>query len=95
MKYLWVIAVIYYAVLNSAAFIMYYADKSRAVKHRWRISESALLTVSFVGGGIGAFAAMKLFRHKTKHMKFRIFVPFSIVLHAAVWSYVIFKTALQ
>ncbi|MCM1226322.1 MAG: DUF1294 domain-containing protein [Clostridium sp.] len=91
MKYFWLIALIYYAAVNMIAFILYYADKLKAVKHRWRISETALLTVSFAGGCIGAFAAMKLFRHKTKHPKFCILVPMSIVLHAAVWGYVIFK----
>lgn len=91
MKYLFYIVVLYYAAVNMIAFILYYADKLKAVKHRWRISEAVLLTISFAGGGIGALAAMELFRHKTKHPKFCILVPLSIVLHAAVWGYVLYR----
>lgn len=54
---------------------MFYIDKQRAIKHQWRISESALLLSAFIGGSFGAAAGMKIFRHKTKHPKFYILVP--------------------
>lgn len=76
---------LYYLVLvNIIAFIMYGTDKSRAIRHRWRIPEAALTGIAFAGGGTGALAGMLLFHHKTRKWKFRILVPLSVVLWAAV-----------
>ena len=63
---------------------MFYSDKQKAKKHRWRIPESTLLLSAFIGGSFGAFAAMKIFRHKTKHAKFYICVPLFMILHILV-----------
>ena len=59
-----------FAVLSLAALFLYAADKRRAKRKKWRVSESVLLSVGFLGGAVGALAAMKLFRHKTKHWYF-------------------------
>ena len=63
---------------------MFYIDKQRAVKHQWRISESALLLSAFIGGSLGAVAGMKLFRHKTKHPKFYILIPVFLIIHILI-----------
>jgi len=60
------------------------SDKRRAIKNRWRISEAALLTAAALGGSVGCFLSMRLFRHKTKHPKFFIGVPCLIILHIAI-----------
>lgn len=60
---------------------MYGNDKKRAKKDEWRIPESTLIGVAFMGGGIGSYLGMKICRHKTKHWKFKICVPLSIILH--------------
>ena len=49
--------------------------------------ERVLLLLAFLGGGAGAFFGMTVFRHKTKHIKFIILVPLSILLHLAVWQF--------
>ena len=67
--------------INLFAVIIYGIDKRRAIKDKWRISESTLLLVAFVGGGLGAFAGMKLFRHKTQKAKFFVGVPVCIALN--------------
>ena len=72
--------VIYLATVNLIAFIMFGADKARAVKGRWRISEAALILVSVLGGSAGALAGMKIFHHKTRHRKFAAGVPLILVL---------------
>lgn len=72
--------VIYLAAVNLIAFIMFGADKARAVKGRWRISEAALILVSVLGGSAGALAGMKIFHHKTRHRKFAAGVPLILVL---------------
>lgn len=58
------------ATMSVIAFFAYAVDKRKAKKGKWRISEKALLLFSFLGGGIGGYASMLLFRHKTKHWDF-------------------------
>lgn len=65
---------------NGAVFVLYAADKRRAKKQAWRVSEKTLLTCSFLLGGAGALAGMLFLRHKTRHLKFRILVPLSFLL---------------
>ena len=67
--------------INLFAIAIYGIDKRRAIKDKWRISEATLLLVALIGGGFGALFAMRTFRHKTKHAKFYIGVPFCIVLN--------------
>ena len=45
-----IILIGYIILINVAAFILCGADKRKAVEHKWRISEAALLTVSAAGG---------------------------------------------
>ena len=72
--------IIYLAAINVITFIMFGADKARAVKGRWRISESALILAALLGGSIGALAGMRIFHHKTKHRKFTIGIPVILAL---------------
>lgn len=67
-------------VWNIITFTLYGLDKQFAKKHMYRISEKTLIASSLALGGVGAFAGMKLFRHKTKHTKFKIIVPLSAVI---------------
>ncbi len=60
---------------NIVVFLLYGYDKLMAVKDGWRVSEKTLLISAFLGGGIGAYLGMISFRHKTKHMIFKIFLP--------------------
>lgn len=75
--------------VNMIAFAVYGADKHRAVRRRWRISEATLILISFLGGGIGALAGMLFFHHKTRKWKFRILVPLSILIWCAMIIYVL------
>lgn len=72
--------VIYLAAINVITFIMFGADKARAAKGRWRISESALILAALLGGSLGALAGMRIFHHKTKHRKFTIGIPVILAL---------------
>lgn len=76
--------VLYLVIANLAAFLMYGADKRRAKKNRWRISEKALIMVALIGGSVGALGGMYLFRHKTKHVKFIIGVPVILVIQILI-----------
>ena len=68
----WEILAIIFGILSVITFFMYGVDKSKAQRGKWRISEKALLISSFIGGAVGGFLAMQLFRHKTKHWYFNV-----------------------
>lgn len=59
-------------IMSLIAFLFYATDKRKARNGAWRIPESVLLLLGFFGGAFGALLAMKVFRHKTKHIYFWI-----------------------
>jgi len=62
-------------VWSLADFVVMAADKGRAQKHKRRISEKTLLLLGLFGGAWGGWLGMLVFRHKTKHLYFRIGFP--------------------
>ena len=75
---------IYLIIINLITFIVLALDKICAIKKKWRYKEISLLGMCFVGGAIGGFLAMYLFRHKTKKKAFVIGVPLIIVIHLVI-----------
>jgi Predicted membrane protein len=80
----------YLLLMNLIGFVLMGIDKKKAVRKAWRIPEKTLLLAAFLGGGIGSFLGMYLFRHKTKHLKFVLLLPVSaviygIILYKLVW----------
>lgn len=65
---------VYLVLVNTVTFLLYLHDKQCAYRGKWRVSESVLLSFAFGGGGLGAFMAMHMFHHKTKHSKFQIYI---------------------
>ena len=74
---------LYLLLINLLGFVLYGIDKAKS-KHKGsnRISERTLLWVARLGGGLGCWLGMMLFRHKTKHTRFMILVPLWMVLWA-------------
>jgi len=72
-------------VWNAIVFITYGIDKRKAKRGKQRISEATLLFMAFLMGGIGALLGMRAFKHKTKHIKFKIGVPILLVINIAVF----------
>ncbi len=66
--------------VNFAAFAAFGIDKSHAENGRWRIRESTLLMLAFIGGTIGAYAGRSLFRHKTRKQPFNRDLAMIVVL---------------
>ncbi len=83
------IIAVYLAVLNIIAFAAMGADKWKAIHHAWRIPEAVLFLVVILGGSLGGFLAMHLFRHKTKHWYFRYGFPVILALHLIGGAYLI------
>lgn len=67
-------------VMNVIGLLSMFIDKQRAIAGKWRIRESVLLSIAFLGGGIGSWVGMYAFRHKTKHLTFVIGVPLLTIL---------------
>lgn len=70
--------------INVITFIAYAVDKRCAYYSFRRFSESCLITFACLGGAFGAWFAMWLFRHKTRHKKFTITVPLVLLLWTGV-----------
>jgi uncharacterized membrane protein YsdA (DUF1294 family) len=85
------IIIIYLVVINLVAFAAYGIDKWKAQHNRWRIPEATLIMLAVIGGALGAFLGMKMFRHKTQHWKFRILVPLLLVLWIVAIAYFVMK----
>ena len=77
----------FYAVMSLIAFYLYWKDKKKAKKRRFRTPESVLIGVGFFGGAVGALIAMNLFRHKTRHWYFWVMNVIGLVLQLwlAAW----------
>jgi len=72
------------AIWNIMVFGLYAIDKRKAEKSKWRISEATLILCAFIMGGIGALLGMRVLRHKTQKLKFKLSVPLAVVVNIAV-----------
>ncbi len=81
-------ALAYLWIMNLAGLMVMGMDKSRAKRHVWRIPEATLFLISFLGGSIGTWAGMYLFRHKTKHGHFVIGMPLICICHMILAGYI-------
>lgn len=75
------IFMVYICFMNLLGIIVMGVDKSKAKKHKYRIPEKALFTVSLLGGSLGTWAGMYIFRHKTKHWYFVVGMPAIFIFH--------------
>lgn len=79
MKYVY----IYLIIINFIGLFIMWLDKQKAKHHRWRIPEKTLFLVSLIGGSVGTFFGMHLFRHKTKHWYFVVGMPLILIIQIA------------
>jgi len=85
-----VVFFIFYVVINGLVFFSYALDKIKAKKNTWRTPENQLLILALIGP-FGACAAILVFRHKTRKLKFYL-VPVCAMLHLVllIWILVYF-----
>lgn len=81
------ILILYLVVMNLIGIAVMAIDKKRAKHHLWRIPEKTLFLVSLLGGSIGTWAGMYLFRHKTKHWYFVIGMPLILAVQVCLGWY--------
>lgn len=93
MKTVFFVYLIYVVLLSAVTFATYGSDKKKAKRGARRVPEKTLLWMSFLGGAFGGFAAMQIFRHKTKgeHWYFTVVNLLGIVLHAGLLVFLFLK----
>ena len=76
--------IIYIILINVITFIVYGADKRKAVKDKWRVRESTLFILAAIGGSFGALLGMYVFHHKTRKWYFKIGIPAILVIQIVI-----------
>ena len=71
----------YLIIMNVLSFVCMGVDKLYAVRGCWRIPEATLLMLCAIGGSVGGYAGMWVFRHKIRKPKFAYGVPVMIAVH--------------
>ena len=70
---------VFLVIVNIFSLLFFGVDKLKSKRGGWRIPELRLLLVAFFGP-FGAYAAMLLFKHKTRKVKF-LLVPIFLFIH--------------
>ncbi|UFT97990.1 DUF1294 domain-containing protein [Radiobacillus kanasensis] len=78
------ILVLYLIIVNLISFGIMGFDKAQARKGKRRTPERTIWLWVWIGGSLGGFIGMELFRHKTKHNSFKLGLPALVILHALV-----------
>lgn len=77
--------------MNILAFCLMGWDKRQAKRQGWRQSEQALLLVAAIGGSLGTYLGIRLWRHKTQKQSFRrpffmiVLVQAAVLVGVAYW----------
>lgn len=68
-------------VMSVITFITFAADKRRARRGGWRVSEKTLHVLELLGGWPGAWLAMRWLRHKSIKRRYRAVFVLIVSLH--------------
>ena len=80
----------YFITVNVLGLVLFGIDKWKAKHDKWRISEATLLSVTAIGGSIGAWVGMKVWHHKTIHKKFKYGIPLVMVLQFSLLLFTLY-----
>jgi uncharacterized membrane protein YsdA (DUF1294 family) len=75
--------IIYLVVVNLIGFALMGYDKSqsRSRGRGQRVPEKRLFAFAAMGGALGSWIGMRIYRHKTKHMTFVVGLPVLLVFN--------------
>lgn len=76
--------------INLVTILAYWVDKRAAIRGAWRVPESNLHTLEFLGGWSGALLAQRMFRHKNKKRSYQSMFWFILIMQIAA-VYIILK----
>ena len=80
---------LYLLIINVISCGLFAWDKRRSQQGAWRIRENDLLLSAIIGGSLGGLVGMYAFRHKTRHIKFKVGIPLILVLQIILAFYII------
>ena len=83
-KTLLLVLVLHLVFINFVTFVAYGVDKHAARKGNWRVPESNLHTLEFLGGWAGALLGQKIFHHKSKKRSYQTFFWLMMIFEAGV-----------
>lgn len=72
---LYTVLIVWLALMSVMLFGMMGIDKHCARKNKRRIPERRLFAFAILGGAVGGWLGMRIFRHKTRHWYFRLGFP--------------------
>ena len=72
---------------NLTTFLLMRSDKRRAQQGARRISERALFLSAATFGALGGVLGMYVFRHKTRHWRFKLGFPLLMLVQVALVAY--------
>ncbi len=75
---------VYLILMNAGGLAIMLIDKKKACRGAWRIPEARLMLTAALGGSLGIWLGMYLFRHKTRHIKFILGIPAIVMLQLAL-----------
>ena len=90
-KNIFEIYIFWLLITNIIAILLYFLDKNKEIKHRYRIKESILLGITILGGSLGTLIGLYGIRHKNKHWYFVLTTYLSLVLHIVIGIIIITK----
>lgn len=93
MKAWQIIVLAFIFIMSVVGFISMGADKQKAKKGKWRTPEATLFIIALLGGALGSVIGMQVFRHKTKHWYFALFMPLILVAQIALVAFLFVKFA--
>ena len=76
--------ILYFVIVSLLTAIVTAADKYKAKKGSFRISEKTLFILAVLGGSLSEYVTMRLIRHKTLHKRFMIGLPVIMLIQLTV-----------
>lgn len=72
-------------IISLVTFLFYFVDKNKASNNSSnRLPEIALITLTSMGGGLGALLALKYIHHKSKKIHFFTVTALSVIVQLLV-----------
>lgn len=77
----------YLLIINIVTFLVYFIDKRKAIKGRWRIPEKHMHLLELLGGTPFAFLAHRFLRHKNRKVSYQVVFYLIVTLQISLWYF--------
>lgn len=74
------ILILYLLIISFIGYWSMRNDKRKAITHSRRTPEKTLFLYALLGGSVGSMAGMAVFRHKTRHLSFKLGMPLILIM---------------